>query len=311
MGSTHSLDNLAKNSGAELGVGKMVFKHGDAQCVISFREDLLPKSKRSRVEHYFTFLMCKIAREAVVNGELKKDSITFNISELVELGMFSDYSNAKRAVDELGDFISKLHVDVISKEHSIYSAPIYHIERHKSEVTVHVDRNADWARLTAKYLPVSDRVFALSPAAFRLMAIINEWIRINAKNNGYKSYIIPLEGVVSRIGADFSGGHSKRALASFIKDAVDEINRDDRLGVAIQLFVDTNWDTKQWLEEGYLKVCPDDPKSRCGYVYKLLDENDDILYIGKTNNISRRMDQHKTTGHLPKECYDSVKTVEW
>lgn len=45
-------------------------------------------------------------------------------------------------------------------------------------------------------------------------------------------------------------------------------------------------------------------------VYKFLDENNEIIYIGKTRDINIRMLQHfGSNGHLPKECYDSVKKI--
>lgn len=48
------------------------------------------------------------------------------------------------------------------------------------------------------------------------------------------------------------------------------------------------------------------------YVYKFLDYEDNILYIGKTNNFKNRMKQHfniNGMGHLPKECYENVAKI--
>ena len=40
------------------------------------------------------------------------------------------------------------------------------------------------------------------------------------------------------------------------------------------------------------------------YVYKFVDYKENIIYIGKTSDIFRRMKQHfNGKGHLPKECY--------
>lgn len=47
------------------------------------------------------------------------------------------------------------------------------------------------------------------------------------------------------------------------------------------------------------------------YVYRFKNIDDKIIYVGKTNNIRTRMSQHFTSGHLPKECYDSVKEIEF
>lgn len=49
------------------------------------------------------------------------------------------------------------------------------------------------------------------------------------------------------------------------------------------------------------------------YVYKFLDTNNNIIYIGQTNNIRRRIEQEHFTsmGHLTQECYKNTNKVEY
>lgn len=49
------------------------------------------------------------------------------------------------------------------------------------------------------------------------------------------------------------------------------------------------------------------------YIYRFLDKNDNLLYIGRTKDIERRiLKEHFTAlGHLPKECYKSVEYIEF
>lgn len=49
------------------------------------------------------------------------------------------------------------------------------------------------------------------------------------------------------------------------------------------------------------------------YVYRFLNENDDILYVGKTRQlIKKRMRDHfGSQGHLSTECYSEVANVEY
>jgi hypothetical protein len=47
------------------------------------------------------------------------------------------------------------------------------------------------------------------------------------------------------------------------------------------------------------------------YIYRFKNNDDEIIYVGKTGNIKYRMNQHFTAGHLPKECYDAVKEIEF
>jgi len=46
------------------------------------------------------------------------------------------------------------------------------------------------------------------------------------------------------------------------------------------------------------------------FVYKFVDDNNQIIYIGKTIRLLARMVQHfQTDSHLTDECYDNVKYV--
>lgn len=48
------------------------------------------------------------------------------------------------------------------------------------------------------------------------------------------------------------------------------------------------------------------------YVYRFLNSNEKIIYVGRTVNFNNRMKQHfGDSGHLPKECYDSVRKIEY
>lgn len=46
------------------------------------------------------------------------------------------------------------------------------------------------------------------------------------------------------------------------------------------------------------------------YIYKFLDENNEIIYVGKTRDINSRMSTHfGSNGHLTAECYNNVKKI--
>lgn len=49
------------------------------------------------------------------------------------------------------------------------------------------------------------------------------------------------------------------------------------------------------------------------YVYRFLNSENEIIYVGKTSNLQNRMKQHFSdhNGHLPKDCYDNVVKIEY
>lgn len=47
------------------------------------------------------------------------------------------------------------------------------------------------------------------------------------------------------------------------------------------------------------------------YVYRFKDNKDKVIYVGRTNNIKRRMKEHFKSGHLPLKCYKEVNSIEY
>ena len=48
------------------------------------------------------------------------------------------------------------------------------------------------------------------------------------------------------------------------------------------------------------------------YVYRFKDINDTVIYVGYTGQqLSQRINQHFTKGHLDKKCYNSIAKIEY
>lgn len=48
------------------------------------------------------------------------------------------------------------------------------------------------------------------------------------------------------------------------------------------------------------------------FIYRFVDEKGEILYVGRTRSLKRRMSDHFTfSGHLPRECIESVKRIDF
>jgi hypothetical protein len=46
-------------------------------------------------------------------------------------------------------------------------------------------------------------------------------------------------------------------------------------------------------------------------VYKFIDANEDVLYIGKCKSLSARFNSHKNEPHLDKQCYSEVRKIQY
>lgn len=49
------------------------------------------------------------------------------------------------------------------------------------------------------------------------------------------------------------------------------------------------------------------------YVYRFLNQNNETIYIGRTKNLKKRIEQEHfaSHGHLPVECYKETKSVQY
>lgn len=47
------------------------------------------------------------------------------------------------------------------------------------------------------------------------------------------------------------------------------------------------------------------------YIYRFLDDKRNVVYIGKTNNLRRRLSKHFNNGHLEEEQYKKVRFIEY
>lgn len=48
------------------------------------------------------------------------------------------------------------------------------------------------------------------------------------------------------------------------------------------------------------------------YIYRFVNKDQKVIYVGKTNNLNKRYNQHfGKRGHLTKDCYNSVWKIEY
>lgn len=53
-------------------------------------------------------------------------------------------------------------------------------------------------------------------------------------------------------------------------------------------------------------------KGKTNYIYRFINKNGEVIYIGKTNNISARIHNHLSdSGHLTKECYEQIDKIQF
>ena len=46
-------------------------------------------------------------------------------------------------------------------------------------------------------------------------------------------------------------------------------------------------------------------------VYRFLNKEQEVLYVGRTINLKKRISVHLKSGHLPKSCYDNLDVIQY
>ena len=265
-----------------------------------------------RLQQVMVFTLCKIRDELLKGGRIEKDTLTFELSELVDNDIFYDYSTAKRSFEEIARFIKGIS---ISTKDSASSSLFNGFARtHRGTVKVEINNHINWKKLIDQYIGSSTIVFSLPNMPFKLVMAVLERIRVEKYS---KPFDMSLAYAMSRLNLPSKSNKAERDVKKPLREAIRIINENsEALGFKIVPNYDESLKLPAMIKNGRLTVVrpiknhsSKSPKNP-GYIYKLMDKNENLLYIGKTKNINTRLYQHHNVGHLPNECYQRAEWID-
>lgn len=300
----------------------VIFKTKNNKTAISIPDPSGVLGSECRLQQVFVFILLKAGAELFTDDKLYQYDFTFSVHEMVECGIYSNYRTAIKGFREIQKFLSGLKVSF--DDSSVYQELFNSISRIHGIIHVSLSTQIDWHKVYSKQISFSLALFKLDNLTFNfLMAILMQDIKPSKTRSISLSQIYPNLNL-----PDITTKNPKRDVKIPLRYAIDSLNQfSSETGFIIIPDYNENCPLLPMLQQGSFSIYHVDSQTAKaqimsaekfnatqmkmgGYVYKLLDDADKILYIGKTRDIKQRLREHRSRGHLPAECYDAVKWVE-
>lgn len=216
----------------------------------------------------FTLVLIKANEQAIHGGALTKDSISFPLQELVDLGMYKNMDTARKGfrdgVSALSDIKigGTMNIGKRNQKDVIGMHPFRYGEIERGQCYVYLEPNYNWASITQYFTVIPRYYFALSNRASDLLYYICYLARQNMdklSEHGY--FTISMKAIQHKLQLPNENGCKEPAklIRQPIEESVKEIviKQKETLeenGIAMELVYDKRLSITDFLQSGYLKV---------------------------------------------------------
>lgn len=212
----------------------------------------------------FAYTLIKANEQAIHNGILSRDYVTFSLQELVDIEMYSSVKTARKGFTDALDILTDIKINgeiqktPKNKVTVIGAHPFSKGIIENSICTVKLDPDFNWSFIMQSFTILPKQAFSLSNRAFDLC----QYIFIRARQSksliekqGYFS--ISFRAIQERLALPSEVGNRKpqQQIKQPIEEAIEAI--EDALKTTeleILSVVDESAPIKLWLDKGYLKV---------------------------------------------------------
>ena len=205
----------------------------------------------SRAEDVFTFILSKLTDRAVELWPDGEREVSFRLQELVDYGLFSDISNARRALCNTYYAIEKIDVEITTKRAKRFTHLISATEIENGIVTVTLGKYLEWDRFKEAYVSVPlKNMFSLSYKASSVCKGIYYQIRKKAEPT---SLVLPTSFIVLKANIPIDKKNPKR-VKERVKSIIDEINNCEDLRIKIVPKYSDEGNLLEWIKKGVFIV---------------------------------------------------------
>lgn len=246
---------------------KSITKINDNYEITIDLSDIEAISKNSvPAKKMLVWAMIKANEQAVFNRQIKSNSITFSLSELVDNGLYSTIQSArtgfKSAMNALTSIkikgqISGYRLSKIETLEVLFTG--YCIKN--SICTVYLNDRINWSFIFQKFTSLPKVYFSLSKRTsdlFYYIFYLLSFKQAEINKNGH--FTIGLRTIQKRLllpdeNDSHDNPHYKRDIINPIKCAVEEISRYTNK-ITLALVADDAKNIRSYLNDGYLVICP-------------------------------------------------------
>lgn len=273
-GGIQNLDRMAENAEllgdySQIKVSKygVKFKTKNNKTTIAFPDPSGVVGSECRLQQVMVFTLCKIRDELLKGGRIEKDTLTFELNELVDNGIFYDYSTAKRSFEEIARFLKGIGIStkdssvideyiIDDKERGVAFASFslfnYFARTHRGTVKVEINNHINWKKLIDQYIGSSTIVFSLPNMPFKLVMAVLERIRVEKYS---KPFDMSLAYAMSRLNLPSKSNKAERDVKKPLREAIRIINENsEALGFKIVPNYDESLKLPEMIKNGRLTV---------------------------------------------------------
>lgn len=215
----------------------------------------------------FIMTLVKANEQALHDGVLTRDSISFPLQELVTLGMYTAQNNARRGFKDGVTALSKIKVSGSYKsgKSTVEYTPMSLIrfgKIDKGQCYVYLEPEFNWGSVTQFFTLIPQYYFGLPNKASELLIFICYMARQNVKEIAERGYFnISMRSVQQRLQlpSELNCREPAKLIRSPIEQAVAEIKAaqkgtTDKKGIDLELVYNPSDSVTEFLQNGYIKV---------------------------------------------------------
>lgn len=229
-------------------------------------------NRNPQAKKILTRILIRASEQAIHNGELTRDLVSFPLSELIGEGQYKNQDTARKGFYTVGDILTGLKVSgKIERgrkktiQQGVHAVLFKAVEINNSTCKVYLNELLNWALITPYYTGLPDYYFELPDRPAELLEYIFYMARQKSRQIAEHGFFtISLRAIQYRLNlpSEDSTKNPKRDIKDAIETAVDQIldkhvkyvpsgSDPDFLLVPLR---DYNAPIKKYLDEGKLKV---------------------------------------------------------
>jgi len=247
---------------------KIISTAPKAQITLEFADIEKITGNNKPAKKLFVLALIKANEQAIFNGELGRDYISFPLQELVDIGFYSTIQSArngfKKAMDALTDIKISGEIER-TKKHKVSVIGLHpfrvgYID--KNQCYIQLESNFNWS-FVAQYFTILPRYyFKLPNRASDLLYYIFYLARMNTKKIEEQGYFtISFRAIQHRLQLPSEKGinNPQRDIKQPIEDAIEQLETEHSLQYGNTEFsllpvCDDRANISDYLDNGYLQV---------------------------------------------------------
>lgn len=270
---------------------RVTFKNDNAEIVIELENIEKIMGKKNPAMKFFVLSLIKANEQALHDGELEKDYVTFPLQELINIGFYKSIDGARRGFLKGTEALTSLKLKgkvrkAKNKEVMIHALEVLFTgaKVDRGQCYIYLNNRIDWSFITQYYSLIPKYYFSLSSRASELLYYIFFLARQNTKDiaeNG--CFNISFRAIQHRLLLPLENETKNplRDIKEEIENAITEIEdahfldygKDNKeVEFSLLQIYNENSSIEEYLNNGYLKI-----ELKGDFAKKFIEINQDTI----------------------------------